>query len=56
MEAKRRGRKAQDDCYSSINAGTRDGPAADNDSVCERQRQRGKRGKSSDLDRMLGGS
>lgn len=42
MEAKRRGRKAQGDCYSSINAGTWDGPAADNDkSVCRREREGG---------------
>lgn len=45
MEAKRRGRKAQDGCYSSINAGTWDGPAADNDkSVCKRETERGGRG------------
>lgn len=53
-EAKREGRKAQEDCYSSINAGTCDGPATDNDRACARER--GERGNGSDLDRMLGGS
>lgn len=38
-EAERKPTEERDDCYSSINAGTRDGPATDNDRACNREKR-----------------